>query len=113
MDKLTIIEIKLKHIHDIEKRANLEKEYSVLSKAASSIMPLVKTLYKELYKINEALWNIEDTIRDFERRKDFGERFIETARSVYFNNDKRAEIKKKINQKTGSNLIEEKSYEKY
>ncbi len=70
-------------------------------------------LYRELYKVNCDLWDIEDRIRDFEKRKDFGIDFIQTARSVYFNNDKRSEIKREINLKTYSGLIEEKSYEKY
>ena len=63
--------------------------------------------------MNCELWEIEDHIRDLERRKDFGKYFIETARSVYFKNDKRAEIKREINIRTSSGLIEEKSYEKY
>jgi len=70
-------------------------------------------LYLELYRVNSDLWEIEDHIRDLERKKDFGREFIETARSVYFRNDLRSEIKRKINLVTGSGLIEEKSYEKY
>ena len=70
-------------------------------------------LYLELYRVNAGLWDIEDRIRDLERNKDFGEEFIKTARSVYFTNDLRSEIKRKINMITGSGLIEEKSYEKY
>lgn len=113
IDKLTIIEIKLARITDTQKLANLRKEYIVLSEAAKSIISTDDILYKELHAINSVLWDIEDTIRELERSKDFGSRFIETARAVYFNNDKRAEIKKKINLKTGSNLVEEKSYEQY
>jgi hypothetical protein len=113
IDKLTILEIKLERIKDEAKRLNLLKEYTILSEAAKSILPKDHELYKELYKVNTSLWEIEDTIRDLERKKDFGQKFIETARSVYFSNDKRSEIKKLINQQTGSNLIEEKSYEKY
>ena len=70
-------------------------------------------LYKALYVINSELWDIEDRIRELERTKDFGDEFIDTARSVYFKNDRRAEIKKEINIKTSSDLTEEKSYEKY
>ena len=113
IDKLTIIDIKLKRISDKQKLANLQKEFVVLSDAAKSIISTDHSLYKALYEINSALWEIEDVIRELERKKDFGEKFIETARAVYFNNDKRAEIKKEINLLTGSNLIEEKSYEKY
>jgi hypothetical protein len=113
IDKLTIIEIKLKQISDLSKIANLRKEYAVLNDASKSIITKDDELYKALYTVNSTLWNIEDKIRELESKKDFGPEFIDTARSVYFNNDKRAEIKKQINLKTGSNLIEEKSYEKY
>ncbi len=112
-DKLTIIEIKLKHISDPEKRKNLQNEYEVLNEAVAKIIPKDHELYQELLKINQELWNIEDTIRDLERDKDFGKKFIETARAVYFTNDKRSDIKRKINELTGSNLVEEKSYQKY
>jgi peptidoglycan hydrolase CwlO-like protein len=113
VDKLTIIEIKLKHIKDEAKLKNLRKEYEVLDKAVSQIISKDHDLYKELLKINQELWDIEDTIRDLERAKDFGPKFIETARAVYFTNDKRSEVKRQINELTGSDLIEEKSYQKY
>lgn len=113
VDKLTIIEIKLERIEDETKLANLKKEYEVLNEATKQIISKDDELYKALYDLNCKLWDIEDDIRDLERNKDFGEKFIETARAVYFTNDKRSEVKKKINLKTGSNLIEEKSYEKY
>lgn len=113
IDKLTIIEIKLERISDKAKLANLDKEYQVLNQAAVKILSKDDDLYKALYTINCKLWDIEDKIRDLERNKDFGQEFIETARAVYFQNDKRAEIKKKINEKTGSSLVEEKSYQKY
>lgn len=112
-DKLTIIEIKLERIHDPSKRINLEKEYLVLDEAASGFISRDDILYKELYRVNTELWEIEDHIRDLERRKDFGADFIETARAVYVRNDLRSEIKRKINMTTGSGLVEEKSYEKY
>jgi len=113
IDKLTIIDIKLKRISDKQKLINLQREYEVLSNAAKLIISTDDVLYKELYEINSTLWDIEDTIRELERSKDFGSKFVETARSVYFNNDKRAELKMQINLKTGSNLVEEKSYEQY
>jgi peptidoglycan hydrolase CwlO-like protein len=113
IDKLTIIEIKLQRIKDKQKLINLQKEFDVLNEAAKSILGKEYDLYKKLFEINCNLWDIEDTIRELERNKDFGTKFIETARAVYFNNDTRAEIKKQINLKTGSNLIEEKSYEQY
>ena len=113
IDKLTIIQIKLERISDKAKLANLKKEYDELVKVTSSIISTSDPLYKALYDVNCELWDIEDHIRDLERKKDFGSDFIETARSVYFKNDRRAEIKREINIKTASGLIEEKSYEKY
>ena len=113
IDKLTIVEIKLERISDPVKKENLRKEYELLDKAASQILKRSDTLYKELYDVNCELWDIEDRIRDLERRKDFGQEFIETARSVYIRNDLRSEIKRRINLATGSGLIEEKSYEAY
>jgi hypothetical protein len=113
VDKLTIIEIKLERIKDRSKLTNLENEFKVLEEAVSKLISKEDELYKALYNINCKLWDIEDKIRELERKRDFGPEFVETARSVYFSNDKRAEIKKKINLKTGSSLVEEKSYEEY
>lgn len=113
VDKLTIIEIKLKHIKDADKRKNLQKEYEVLNEAVSKIISKDHELYQALLNINQELWDIEDRIRDLERHKDFGDAFIQTARAVYFTNDKRSDIKRKINELTGSALVEEKSYQKY
>jgi len=113
VDKLTIIEIKLKHIKDEDKLKNLRNEYAVLDEAVSKIIKKDHELYIALLNINQELWNIEDDIRDLERDKDFGEKFVKTARAVYFTNDKRSDIKREINKLTGSNLVEEKSYQKY
>ncbi len=113
IDKLTIIQIKIERIKDVAKLKNLKKEFQELSKSGSSIMSTADPLYKALYEVNNDLWDIEDHIRDLERRRDFGDEFTATARSVYFKNDKRAEIKREINIRTSSGLIEEKSYEKY
>ena len=113
IDKLTIIQIKLERIKDVSKLKNLKREFEELKGAASSVLSLEDPLYKELYNVNCELWDIEDHIRDMERKKDFGPDFINTARSVYFKNDKRSEVKRAINIKTSSGFIEEKSYEKY
>ena len=113
VDKLTIIEIKLERISDEGKRENLKHELDVLDKAVSDIIDRSNPLYKSLYKVNTELWIIEDHIRELERNKDFGKDFIETARSVYFKNDLRSDIKRQINLTTSSGLIEEKSYDKY
>jgi hypothetical protein len=113
IDKLTILQIKLERIKDKEKLKNLKKEYDELVKITTSIMSTTDPLYIALYNVNCELWGIEDHIRDLERKKEFGDDFISTARSVYFKNDNRAEIKKAINIRTSSGLFEEKSYEKY
>jgi Mg2+/Co2+ transporter CorB len=112
-DKLTIIEIKLSKIRDEAKLINIKKEYVVVSEAMSAIMETSHPLYRQLYDINSKLWEIEDHIRDLERARDFGEDFIQTARSIYFINDDRSIVKRKINEMTGSKLFEEKSYEDY
>jgi predicted nucleic acid-binding Zn-ribbon protein len=113
IDKLTILQIKLERIKDKAKLTNLKKEFDELVKTTSSIMDTSDPLYKALYEINCELWDIEDHIRDLERKKDFNEDFIKTARSVYFRNDKRAQLKREINIRTSSGLTEEKSYEEY
>jgi hypothetical protein len=113
IDKLTIIQIKLERIKDKAKIVNLKKEFDELSQATSLIISTSDPLYIALYQINCELWDIEDHIRDLERKKDFGNDFVTTARAVYIINDKRSELKREINIKTSSGLIEEKSYEKY
>lgn len=113
IDKLTIIQIKLERIKDKSKIGNLQKEYDILKEASSSILGDDDPLYKALYDINCDLWDIEDHIRGLERKKDFGDEFISVARSVYIKNDRRSELKREINLKTSSGLIEEKSYGKY
>jgi hypothetical protein len=113
IDKLTILQIKLERIKGKEKLKNLKKEYDELTCVTSLILKTSDPLYKALYDINCELWDIEDHIRDLERKKEFSDDFISTARSVYFKNDKRSEIKKEINIRTASGLFEEKSYEKY
>ena len=116
LDKITILQIKLEHISDANKRVNIQNELDAL-------LPLVagdgfttvemQGLMAELKSVNEALWDIEDDIREKEAAKSFDAEFIKLARAVYVTNDKRAEIKKQINLVTGSALIEEKSYETY
>lgn len=116
MDKITILEIKAERIVNAEKVANVTAELDTLSPLVTHDAlntASIKALVAELKDINEALWDIEDDIRERENSKDFGEAFIALARAVYVTNDKRAEIKKQINLATGSTLIEEKSYEDY
>ena len=113
VDKLTIIELKLLNITDEEKLINLKKEQTILNKAVKNILSKDSTLYIQLLDVNANLWHVEDQLRKFENEKRFDEGFINLAREVYYLNDKRSEIKRKINESTGSNLVEEKSYNKY
>lgn len=113
IDKLTIVQIKLERIKDKAKLENLKKEFDELISVSSLIISASDPLFTALYEVNCKLWDIEDRIRDYERKKNFGDDFISTARDVYFNNDKRSELKREINIKTSSGLFEEKSYEKY
>ncbi|NCT09681.1 MAG: hypothetical protein GW772_06340 [Flavobacteriia bacterium] len=119
IDKFTILEIKLSEIKDAKKRLNIQNEYDVLSPvlktiyASTSDKNHLKKLHEDLRNINKKLWKIEDDIRECERNKVFDETFIELARAVYFTNDDRSNVKKEINKFTGSDLIEEKSYEDY
>ncbi len=116
IDKITILEIKTERITDEEKRNNVRVELEVLEKARDDAMqspPALDELTAKLREVNEAIWDIEDDIRDCERQEDFGPKFIELARSVYHSNDKRAAFKREINELLGSKLIEEKSYADY
>jgi hypothetical protein len=113
VDKLTILQIKLERIQDEAKLQNVKKEYDELEGIVDQILGRDDPLYQALYEINGKLWDIEDRIRELEKAGDFGQEFIDVARSVYINNDQRAAIKRDINQKTGSALFEEKSYEEY
>ena len=117
LDKLTILELKLTNISDVQKITNIQKEHNELNPLASQLFDSygeeLKKLYKQLAEINSELWTIEDHIRECERNKDFGSDFVRLARAVYFTNDKRSQIKKSINLLTGSGFVEEKSYEDY
>ena len=116
LDKITILQIKLAHISDANKRVNIQNELdALLPLVAGDVFTTVEMqgLMAELKSVNEALWDIEDDIREKEAAKSFDAEFIKLARAVYVTNDKRAEIKKQINLATGSTLIEEKSYESY
>ena len=116
IDKITILEIKLERMNDEAKLANVRVECDTLIAARDAVVPAsaeLDALTAELKAINESLWEIEDDIRDCERGKDFGPRFVELARSVYFTNDRRSDVKRKINALLGSRLVEEKSYAAY
>ena len=116
VDKVTILEIKSEKIPDAGKRANIRRELDALTSVLAPLLtatPALAQLKTELRAINETLWRIEDDIRDCERRRDFGTSFVELARSVYQTNDRRAATKRKIDELTGSELVEEKSYAPY
>ena len=115
-DKISILEIKKNKIKDKNKRNIILKELSSLQETASENIQkskLIIKLYKKLKSINLKLWEIEDDIRDCERKNNFESKFIKLARAVYFTNDERSRVKNKINSLTKSNISEVKSYKKY
>ena len=116
LDKITILQIKAERIDDATKVANVKTELALLTdiwnKSVDNNTEL-DSCAKELKRVNEDLWEIEDDIRDEERNNQFGERFVELARSVYVTNDERADIKKKVNLLLNSTIVEEKSYQDY
>ena len=114
VDKITILQIKLKKITSPEKRINIQKEFDLLYEKMSAIgVSETSEPYQRLLSINNKLWEIEDQIRIKESKKEFDKAFIELARSVYFENDQRAAVKREINLQTGSQVIEEKEYVPY
>ena len=116
LDKISILEIKLKKIKNTESLKEINKEYNILKKVKDSNIILnekTKDLYKQIKSVNENLWDIEDKLRICEKDKKFDKTFIDLAREVYFNNDKRAKIKNQINNLLGSNIKEIKEYVDY
>jgi hypothetical protein len=116
LDKISILEIKLARIGDAGKRENVARELEALREVRErelEITPQIAALCRELQAVNETLWDVEDAIREHERRRCFDEQFIELARSVYRRNDQRAALKRRITALTGSPLLEEKSYTPY
>ena len=115
VDKISILHIKNTNIKDHEKLLLVKEELSLLQQTLNDHVnsDQIKPFLDSLIDINSKLWVIEDDIRDCERDKNFDQKFIDLARSVYFTNDKRSEIKLEINKKFGSKIVEVKSYEKY
>tara|TARA_B000000437_G_scaffold55816_1_gene39975 strand:- start:603 stop:989 length:387 start_codon:yes stop_codon:yes gene_type:complete len=117
LDKLSILELKLKNIKDDKKLINIKNEHGGLTPLCNNLFNNygneLRSLYAKLSEINAELWKIEDDIRECERNKDFGDEFVRLARAVYFTNDKRSDVKKSINLLTESGFVEEKSYEDY
>ena len=116
LDKITILEIKSENISDKDKLKNVQHELNILQKTWDNKVENtrdINNLKDDLKRVNKSLWDIEDNIRIKEYNKEFDDEFIQIARSVYYENDKRAAVKKAINLLLGSELIEEKSYQDY
>ena len=116
LDKITILRIKAARMRDPDKVVNVKYELGLLEqtwKDSGAANVNIGDEEANLTRVNEKLWVIEDEIRDEERAKRFGEKFIDLARAVYFTNDERAAIKKRINTLLGSTIVEEKSYQQY
>jgi hypothetical protein len=116
LDKITILRIKSQRMTDPEKLANVRLELNALEetwRASAHAKIDMEADLSALLKVNERLWTIEDDIRDKERAQAFDAEFIRLARAVYFENDERAAIKRRINIRLGSSIVEEKSYAKY
>ena len=115
VDKVSILRIKKKNIQSKEKLILINEELSLLESILSGAVESkkIKRYLDDLININLELWKIEDQVRDCEKIKNFDQKFIDLARSVYITNDKRSEIKLQINNNFGSTLVEVKSYEKY
>lgn len=110
-DKITILELKVRHLRDPAKRANAEKELDLLRRRAAPLDGAsVAATVARLSAVNAALWDVEDELRVLEARADFGARFVDLARSVYRLNDERAALKRTIGVTLGSPILEEKSY---
>ena len=116
LDKISILEIKLEKIKDEKNQEEIKKEHTILKNIQSSSIKIeskIEELFISLKKVNLSLWDVEDSLRICEKNKEFGKKFVELAREVYFNNDKRSKIKSEINELLGSNIREIKQYVNY
>ena len=116
IDRITILEIKSERMTDEAKLTHVRAELQTLVAARDAAVPRSPELADataRLKQLNESLWVVEDHLRDCERRNDFGPRFVELARAVYHTNDRRAAVKRRINDLLGSRLVEQKSYAAY
>ena len=116
LDKISILEIKIEKVKDKNSLEEIKKEYKMLKEIQTSSIEItgkIKDLFQSVKNVNVKLWNIEDKLRICEKNKDFDKNFIELARSVYFANDERAELKSKINKILKSNIREIKQYDNY
>lgn len=112
IDKITILVIKRIEIKDESKLKNITNEFELLDEVLESLnlKDELEPLTKELFEVNRKIWDYENARRDCENEKDFGEKFIEAVRQIHINNEERSRIKREINVKYGSTIIEEKSY---
>ena len=116
LDKISILEIKLEKIKDKNSQEVIKKEYKTLKEIQTDsikMMDKIKNLFQSVKNVNIKLWDVEDKLRIYEKNRDFGKNFIELARGVYFNNDKRAKLKNEINEILKSNIRETKQYVNY
>jgi hypothetical protein len=116
IDKITILEIKAARMDDAAKLRNVQTELQLLAaERAAHVQPsaAVEELTRQLHTVNSFLWEVEDKLREKERHKHFDAEFIELARDVYRTNDRRAELKRKLNELLGSRIVEEKAYRPY
>ena len=116
LDKISILEIKLEKVKDKNSLKEIKKEHKILKEIQTSSVDItgkIRDLFQSVKNVNTKLWDIEDKLRICEKKKDFGKDFIELARGVYFNNDKRSKIKSEMNKILGSNIKEVKQYVKY
>jgi Family of unknown function (DUF6165) len=116
LDKLSILELKAAALADPARRANVQRELAALDAVRRrdvAPLPQLDALYRDLQEVNRRLWQVEDELREHERAGRFDNSFIGLARSVYRENDRRAALKRRINELTGSEIVEEKSYPEY
>ena len=116
LDKISILEIKLEKVKDKNSKEEIKKEYKILKgiqNSSTEMTDKIKDLFRSVKNVNIELWEIEDKLRICEKKKDFGKNFIELARGVYFNNDKRAKLKNEINEILKSNIREVKQFVDY
>ena len=116
IDKIVILEIKATRITDPDKLGEISKELTLLSQidyGAAECRSEIAALKHELRQVNEALWDIEDRIRDCEREQEFGAQFVQLARAVYKTNDRRSVLKRRINELTRSAIVETKAHPAY
>ena len=116
IDKITILEIKQQRLKGPQQLANVVRELKLLKTILNDdvrTLPEIASLTRRLKEINQALWEIEDAIRECERQADFGDAFIALARAVYHRNDERSAVKRNINQLGASEIVEEKGYADY